>query len=391
MLASLSRATAPVYWVVIAGPLLAVRLVTGAWQDRKKLLQGVMWMIVPSLVVALPFFLTHFAYLYYYYAEWNQAANAHLSWGESMVHVRFAFEQLGWAMAFAGLFFCAAVLLDNWRLNPETSTSGDNQKSPGFSALDWKLLYIGSAPVMFLILRGAGLHPFVSMPAVFGWLMFLVAPLRGTGPVLRSVWSKSAGLLLVGACLWNASQAPGQVGYPETRMSAMRQGIDWMREDSLRKKLPRVDFVAFHSWNFHPFFMRNVLINEYGYRSSRWFLVSPEGIPWEPVHVWKHSEDSYELPFTASDASFWDDDVAGTTDAEKIESAYQTAQKDIDYVFLPDDATIDFMEQYIAHNFINTKVRTIKKRFLDSGEWEKIGTPLAITDFERVQLYTKRR
>ena len=64
----------------------------------------------------------------------------------------------------------------------------------------------------------------------------------------------------------------------------------------------------------------------------------------------------------------------------------------IDYVFLPDDSTIDFMEKYISANFINTKVRAIKARLLATGDWEKIGTPLAITDFESAsQLYTNRR
>ena len=174
-------------------------------------------------------------------------------------------------------------------------------------------------------------------------------------------------------------------------MSAMRQGIDWMREDSLRKKLPRVDFVTVHNWNYHPDFVRNVLINEYGYRASRWSLMSPEGIPWEPFHRWSHLEASYQLPFTSNVALVWKVDAAGLTDEEKIDWMVQTAATDIDYVFLPDDATIDFMEKYIAHNFINTKVRRIKMRLLDSGQWEPLGTPLTITDFERVQLYSKNR
>ena len=378
-LASLSRATAPVYWVVMVGPLLVVRLATGTWEEKKRRAQGVGWMILPSVIVALPYFLTHFSYLFYYYAQWNQDANAGLSWGASLAHARFAFQQVGWAMAAAGLFFFAAVLWDS---------RGETLR---ISAVDWKLLYLGSAPVLFLVLRGAGLNPFVCMPAVFGWLLFLLAPLRANGPVLRSARSYGAGILLVGACVWNAANAPGQVGYPETRMSTLRQGIDWMREDAARKKLTQVDFVAFHNWNYHPSFIRNVLINEYGFRASRSFLVSPEGIRWQPSYVWKHQQGTYEGLVTASVALVWQEEVEGATDEEKIDWMVKTAGKDIDYVFLPDDETIDFMEKYIAANFINTKVRAIKKRLLETGEWEKIGPPLAITDFERVQLYTKRR
>jgi hypothetical protein len=375
-LACVNRATAPVYWIVIAGPLLLVRFVVSS--DKKRLLQGVAWMILPTVVVALPYFLLQFSFLYYYYAQWNLDANAHLPWRSSLMHVTFALRHLGLATTISAVVFFATVLCDN-------------RRSLRVSTLDWKLLYMGCAPVLFLVVRGAGLNPFVSLPAVFGCLLFLLAPVRGSGPILRSACSKCAGLILLAACAWHAARAPGQVGYPETHMSAIRQGIDWMREDALRKKLPRVDFVALHNWNYHPDFVRNVLINEYGYRASRWFMVSPEGIPWEPFHVWKHLEASYQLPFTSNVAVVWREDVEGSTDEEKIEWMLRTARRDIDYLFIPDDATIDFMEKYIGHNFINTKVRSIKNRFLDSGEWEAIGTPMAITDFERVQLYTKRR
>jgi hypothetical protein len=331
-------------------------------------------------LVALPYFLSHLSYLYYYYAQWNQDANAKLPLGTSLAHAKFAFNHVGWALAVSGALFFTGLLWDAKR-----------HREPVFSAMDWKPIYMGTAPVLLLVLRGAGLNPFVSMPAVFGWLLFLLAPLKRNGPVLRSAWTKSAGAFLLAACLWNAVQAPGQVGYPETHINAIRQAIDLMREDALRKKLPRVDFVAFHNWYFHPYFVRNVLINEYGYRASRWSLLSPEGIPWEPYHAWKHSEASYELLFTASVPLVWQEEVVGATDEEKIDWIYRTALENIDYVFIPDDATIDFMEKYIGGNFINTKTRSIKKRFLDSGDWEKLGSPLAITDFERVQLYTRRR
>ena len=132
-------------------------------------------MILPVAAVALPYFLFHFPFLYYYYAEWNLDANAHLSWGASVAHLAFAFQHLGWTMAVAaGLCFAASL----W----------DNRKSFRVSHLDWKLFYLGSAPVLFLVLRGAGLNPFVSLPAVFGWLLFLLAPVSGN--VLTSAWSR---------------------------------------------------------------------------------------------------------------------------------------------------------------------------------------------------------
>lgn len=372
--ASVNRATAPVYWIIIVGPLLLVRFFT---DDKRRLLMGIAWMILPVLIAAVPYFLFQFSFLYYYYAEWNLDANAHLSWQASSQHLLFALQHLGAAMLVSAAFFCLALLFEN-------------RTSLRLADVDWKALYMGFAPVLFLVARGAGLNPFVSLPAVFGWLLFLLAPLRRDGPALTGWPTRFAGALVLAACLWNAIRAPGQVAYPETRMAVMRQAIDWMREDAARRKLPRADFVTLHNWNFHPDFVRNVLIHEYGYRAARWSLISPEGVPWDSFHVWKHQEASYGLPFTANVALIWRGEIPGETDDEKIGWLLATARKDIDYIFIPDDSTIDFMEKYIAHNFINTKVRKVKKAFLESGEWQKIGTPLAITDFERVELYVKK-
>lgn len=385
MLSSLSRAIAPVYAAVMIGPVLLIRFGISAPGQRKRLARGAGYMLLPSLLVALPYFIFDFSYLYFYYVEQNADANAHLPLRRSVTHLKFAMDHLGLAVGAAALILFLAVL---WSHREMVRGWG----LASLSHFDWKPLYMGSAPALFLVLRGAGLNPFVSMPAVFGFLAFLLVPLKSEYPDLRSPSKKAAAVLLVAACLWNAARAPGQVAYPETRIQAIRQGIDWMREDSLRRKLPRVNFVTVHNWNFHVQFVRNVLINEYGYRAVNRSLVSPEGIPWE--REWRYNLghlEGYDVPFAATVPLIWEQQVEGTSDAEKIEWLLSLARQEIDYVFIPDETTIDFMEKYISHNLINTKVRAIRKLFLESQEWEKIGTPLAITDFERVELYAKRR
>ena len=66
------------------------------------------------------------------------------------------------------------------------------------------------------------------------------------------------------------------------------------------------------------------------------------------------------------------------------------AHNDVDYMLFPDDPTIDVLERVVPYNFINLKVRAIKKRFLESGEWVPLGGLLEITRQERVQIYAKR-
>ena len=365
--ASLSRATAPVYAVVMFGPLLAVRLCTREW---RRILAGIGWLLVPFLVAALPYFLYHFSYLHYYYVEFSKDANANLPLRESAAHFVYAWRNLGTVL---GLCAFGAMV----------------QARPNWKSLDWKLLYLGFAPVLFLVFRGAGLNPFVSMPAVFGWLLFLLAPGKGKIPTIGPVF---LALLMVG-CGWNALEARAEAPSPHVRVEAFREAIGRMREDSLRRKLPKVDFVTAHNWNFHPQFLRSVLLNEYGYTAGELVTMSPEGIPWlrEGLYKTPSLEYNYEMPFTAAVPLVWQEQVKGANDAEKIEWMLSEARANLDYIFFPDEPTIDFMEKYISHNYINTKTRAIRKRFLESGEWERVGEPLAVTEVERVEMYRKHQ
>jgi hypothetical protein len=384
ILSILSRAIAPAYAAVMIGPVLFARLAAAPPGQRRRLAQGAGWMLLPAGLVVLPYFIFNFNYLYFYYVQQNADANANLPFRIGVAHLTFAAQHLGPAVGAAAFAFFLVVLLRHIGVLRERGLASLHD-------FDWKLLYMGFAPALFLVLRGAGLNPFLSMPAVFGVVAFLLAPLKTQLVELRSRSNKAAAVLVVAACLWNAARAPGQVAYPETHIQAIRQGIEWMREDSLRRKLLKVDFVTLHNWNFQVQFVRNVLINEYGYREVRPSMLSPEGVTWMRQHVWDYNRlEGFDIPFNATVPLIWDKVVEGTGDAQKIEWLLSEARNEIDYVFIPDEATIDFMEKYISHNFINTKVRAIRKRFLESGEWKKIGTPLAITDFERVELYARR-
>ena len=369
-LASLSRATAPVYAVVMFGPLLAVRLFTREW---RRVLSGLGWLLAPVLVAALPYFIYHFSYLHYYYVEFSKDANANLPVRESAAHFLYAWRNFGTVLGLASLLCGFSVILE---------------VRPKWTSMDWKLLYLGFAPVLFLVLRGAGLNPFVSMPAVFGWLLFLLAPVKEAATTHRTAMI----VLVLAACGWNALQARSDQPNPHVRVEAFRQAIDWMRADSLHRKLPKVDFVTAHNWNFHPQFLRNVLLNEYGYTAGELRTISPEGIPWTREGLYKTPdlEYNYEMPFTAAVPLVWQEQVKGASDAEKIEWMLSEARANLDYIFFPDEQTIDFMEKYIGHNYINTKTRAIRKRFLESGEWERVGEPLVVTEVERVEMYRKR-
>ncbi len=361
-LASLSRATAPVYAVVMFLPLLLVRLPKEPW----KILRGVGILVAPFLLAGLPYFLHRYSYLYFYYVEFSKDANANLPARESIQHALFAWRSLGTYLGLAAAICGVSAGLKG--------------------RIDWKLLYLGCAPVLFLVWRGAGLNPFVAMPAVFGWLAFLLLPARGASP---KPWA--LGLVLL-ACFYNAATARRIGPDPHVRPEAFRQAIDWMRADARAHHLAKVDFVTAHSWNFHPQFLRNMLLNDYGYLFTKRSMISPEGTPWTRENLYQAEtfQYNYETPFTAAVPLVWQQQVMGANDAEKIEWLFSEARKQLDYIFLPDEPTITFMEKYIAHSYINTKTRAIRKWFLESGEWERIGEPLVVSELETVEMYAKK-
>jgi hypothetical protein len=161
-LACLARATTPVYIVLLYGPFFFIDL----WRKRKTALDVVIRYATAGLVcVALCgwFYFLNASFLHYYYFIWSDAANAHLPLSESRHHLDNVFGHFGNAATLA-----AAVI---FTLNIGLWAFGRRGGSWNIRAL-----WTGIVPVGFLVVIGAGLNPFVSEVAVFGLLLFLLAP-----------------------------------------------------------------------------------------------------------------------------------------------------------------------------------------------------------------------
>jgi hypothetical protein len=372
-LACLARATAPVYLSVMLGPVLAIRL----WRSnqRGRLMRQIGVMLIPALGLGITWISINYSYLYYYYFVWNADANAKLPLRRSLFHVWFAFEHIGPVLACGLTFFTFSVLFE------QRASLKRRQVREIIQAMDWKFLYIGLAPVLFLLARGAGLNPFVSMPAVFGLTMFALAPLKA--PAMPNP-QRLARIALVGvliACGWNAVRAVGRhspEGLP--RMATLKQAIELMRADAISHGRNRIAFQTAHLWYFNADFIKNVLIYEFGADTDGTYIRTPDGICWESP---------YGGQFNAAVPVSWSE-IIGKTDAEKIETLFREGG-DLDYIFFPDASTIDILERDLPSNFINLKVRAIKKRFLESGAWLPVGSLLEMSPREHVQMYARVR
>lgn len=173
LLAILNRATAPAYIAVMFGPPLRARLYLAGRLGAAQLLRRVLVFWFPAIALGGLSLLVKYSFLHYYYFAWGAHPNANLPLWKALMHVAFA----GWSIGLPlTLVAVPAVILE---LRDRGRYYGTRLRL--LLALDWRVLWLGTAPVLMLVLRGAGPSTLASMPAVFGWLLFCLLPFRDSG------------------------------------------------------------------------------------------------------------------------------------------------------------------------------------------------------------------
>lgn len=373
LLATLNRATAPVYIAVMFGPLLVVRLFLAGRQDAVRLVRRLLVFWFPAVALGGLSLFAKYSYLHYYYFVWGADPNANLPLWKALMHIAFA----GWSIGLPlTLVAVPAVIVEMRERLPRYGT-----RLQLFRALDWRVLWLGTAPVLMLVLRGAGPNTLASMPAIFGWLLFCLLPFRDSGkdtPRQRKVaW------LLAAACAMNFAYGSKLHAYPPGSgpgMQAIRSGIQRMHDDAVSRGKVSAGFATAHILEFHETAIRNVLIFEFGSvpHGGRYPY---GGVTFFAVHAGA---------FGAAVPVAWQSEVPGRDEEQRLRNLVQLALRDAGYFFLPDDRTLDWMEQNRAGITINLKTRAFKRLLLATGRWEQLGAPLVASSVETVVLYRKR-
>jgi len=376
LLAILNRATSPVYMAAMFGPLLAARVLFGSRAERIRVVTRLLACWIPPAVVGSFALIANFEVLHYYYFVWGADPNANLPLSRSLVHVLLAGDSIGIPLTLAAI---PALLLRLWDGRSVYGRSWRNWAK----ALDWRVLWLGTAPVLMLVIRGAGLNPFASMPAVFGWLLFCFLPFV-RDPAGSSFGRNVMAALVVAACLANAAHGYWMHRDPRglaPAMPALRRAVDLIHDDTLRSGRTLARFATAHIVDFDALSLRSVLVFEYG--------AAPRNNAMTYGGVAFRAEDTGA--FSTAVRVSWERDVAGRNDEEKLATLVSLASRDLDYIFLPDARSLDWLEKNRAFNFANTKTRALKTRLLATGQWEPLGEPLVASPNETVQLYRKRQ
>jgi hypothetical protein len=356
--ALLSRATGPVFLIVGLLPPIAARL----WRSRERpsLLRRVGVAILVAALLAGWFYEASFDYLYFYYMVWNPDANRDLTLHQSAAHFRFALRSIGFPVLALGCAWAAMKIL----ALRDVGVGGILRR------MDWAALWIAVSPALFLVLRGAGHNPFVSMPSAFAGYVFLVMPATGA---LSSGRPRSVALLAAVPLVLAVAIASGVDSHRNANtgdMSAYRAVIDSVVRDAAEREATEVSIAVLHLYYFNSDSILNVM--RYDYDSvAAGHGVRMNGVTYRPVNT------------TVGATRAW---LEGDEE-QAIDSVKALITEKVDYLVVPTPATIDFLEMSVSDNPINTKVRRIARDLFANGDWKAITGEIAGATDEVVVVY----
>ncbi len=377
--ACLFRATAPVYLILGLAPLALMDVVRS--KERKPIAIGLSVAFLTAVAGSIWFYVFQYEKLYYYYFVWNADANAKLSIAESSAHIKFAFKHIGdqfliWIIALNVIALYATSKKQSTNL---VATAG-RLIAQSFRNTDCRLIWLAVAPLAMLVLRGAGLNQFVCMPAIVGVLLWLLSPLAenkalfASRPALLSAAVVSLVCLgLIGFDGWNRHKA-GDFN----SMEAHKLAINEIVSDAQAEGLQNVNFGSTHVF----------YINSSSLAATMRFDIPKVRFDGRKVFV-----DDVRMiangifSGVVADANW--EALEGATQ-QKLDGLLGYADKTLDYVIVPDDSTIKFLEEKIAFNIINQHQRYLTNHIVNGGNWLPVTETIENGQHERVTIYRNR-
>lgn len=374
--ACLCRATAPVYLLFALGPLLLFELFRN--EERKRKLVGVGLAIAVLVLFAGWFFILNFEYLKYYYVEWNTDANAKIPFAKALKHAKLARGAVGGPLTLVIFCWGVATLLATRKIGTIRAWVSSAIKE---REIDWRLAWIGVAPVVLMIARRAGLNGFVTMPAVFGMVLFVALPLLkqvdrlNQKQLTKFCWI----ILLLGLTV---SLTRGWSRHSEDGFNSMavnQRLIDVMVEDAKKQNRGRIKFAVIPLSDLNTEGMFSTLLFDCKAEKRERYRVTIDGIAISRTST-------FTLPAVAD----WRN-AEGATDDKKISNLVADANMSIDYIVISDVATANLLKKTKSNILINRYLLPIREQIVNDPSWKLVVSGLQAKENEIVEIYRKSR
>ncbi len=381
----LFRATAPIYLVFALAPVCLVDLFSS--KERKSKLVGLGLAVATVVLLAGWFFVVNFEFLKFYYVDWNTDANAKIPLAAAMQHLNLTRRSIGEPLILMIVCWLAAAFWHTFDSGKST-TPGQNAIANWLARalrereIDWRIAWIGMAPVVMMIARRAGLNPFVTMPCVFGLVLFFTLPVLKQIDRLKvrnlTVFCWAIMVICVGMAV-----SRGYVRHsPNKRFDTMamnHQLIDTMLADAKERGREKVAFGVMHLTDLDSNTLYSTLLFD---RADG----TPEldGVTIGEIKIKRIA--TFAQPAKAD----WRI-LRGETDDEKIAGLILDANNRMGYLVLPDKETAVLLETIAAHNYINRYLVKLRERIVQDDSWVKVGPSVRTNEMETVEIYRKSR
>jgi hypothetical protein len=367
-LTCLVRATTPIFFFLVFAPLMVADLFERRGSIRA-VLYGYGTAGIMLAAVAGWFYVIHFHYLHYYYFVWNMDANANLPIRQSVAHIWLLFHQnIGWPLS---LFLCLSLLLG--------LVSRRLSGKPLRAQFNWRALWCGVAPISFLVLRGAGPNPFVSMISATGFLIFCATPWEGH--MYRPRWIKMA--LMVGSIAAVAATAAAGIANHQDdryvgwvpRSAAIAAVVDQLIADLHNRPPGTYAFSMVHSGAINTDVLINTLVFD---RAEKYDANSA-------VSNGHWTLTSFGSAAGALTKMQWEE-IPGGDDEERIRGIVQSLLSNSDYLLLPQPDS-----KFPSYTFVNQYALMIRERLIASGRLTAFGPIISVVPGESVVWYFNHR
>lgn len=351
----LMRATAPVYILCGMAPL-AIADFMRLPERKRRCIGWLMAAIIASLTAGW-FYVLNYQYLHWYYVIWNNDANARLGPLKSWRHGLFAIRHAG-----AGAILLAALVRGAIM---SRSRAGHIRADSWHRIIGVRpaILWLTVAPLALLIVQGAGLNPFVSMPSSLGLLLLILVPARPASDTI-SLSVRSAGWLSAAVAILaviTLTQSIASHRDPASRAMTVHKSIlRAIIDDALATGATTVSVGASVVGPVHAYSLHNVAL--YDMPDTRADARGPviAGVLYVP-------DGSLEVASKA----VWEG-IPGETPAAKLRALSQQAEQTIDYLVIPTPATCRLFEERLSHDLMNRHATGMREHLMEGGAWHRI-------------------
>ncbi|HCF30358.1 MAG TPA: hypothetical protein DEV81_24885 [Cyanobacteria bacterium UBA11049] len=379
-LTCLARTYAPAYYLITLVPLVAIRFIKPEKISRLTLAKNYLFLILTAVLVCGWCYIAIFNQVYQYYFFNPADPQAHLPLHRSIKHVFLTIRNIGWFP----IVFVAALLPFNVKYFFKQHNAFSFWKR-----INWKVLWLGLAPVLFLVVHGAGLNPYVSMPAVLGLILFAIHPFKvQVHDVYQSFQTSYIKFLI--PLLAITLFCVAAIQSVQLHLNATGGRARWLELNNAMPPSQEILKAIIDDANLHNSSPTNFttsylsVINDETLQNIFIFDIDLKRKHIDPGLFNRLSKTS--VFYKVSDGEW--SNIPGNSDQDKVDYLVQTANESVDYLVIPTRETARFVEKRITRNISsNTQAQEIRDALLRSRNWIAVSDLIKVSKHETVAVY----